>query len=108
MIKKLTEVRVLDKYRVWLRFDDGIEGEVDFSGKPRTGVYVPWEDYDYFRRAQVGPSGELVWDDQVDFSPTSIHHPIFMRSTASFQHRSRFTAGHNPGQPSPTGAGLCR
>jgi len=108
MIKKLTEVRVLDKYRVWLRFDDGIEGEVDFSAKPRTGVYVPWEDYDYFRRAQVGPSGELVWDDQVDFSPTSIHHPISCDLQRVFSTDLDSPSGHNPGQPSPTGAGLCR
>ena len=72
MIKKLTEVRVLDNYRIWLHFDDGIEGEVDFSLKPRTGVYAPWQDYDYFRRARVGPCGELFWDDQVDFSPDSL------------------------------------
>ena len=80
MIKKLTEVRVLDNYRLWLRFDDGIEGEVDFSRKARTGVYAPWEDYDYFRRAQVGPSGELVWDDQVDFSPDSLWFQVTGRA----------------------------
>ena len=52
--------RFRENYRIWLRFDDGVEGEVDFSGKPRTGVYSGWGDYENFRRAHVGDCGELV------------------------------------------------
>lgn len=57
MVKKLTEIRVLEGYRVWVRFDDGVEGEVDFSQKPHTGVYAPWQDYGYFRRVRIGEFG---------------------------------------------------
>ena len=67
-MKRLTEIHVLEGYRVWVRFDDGVEGEVDFSKKAHTGVFAPWKDYDYFRRARVGEYGDLLWDDQVDFS----------------------------------------
>jgi Protein of unknown function (DUF2442) len=76
MIRKLTEIRVLDGYRVWVRFDDGAQGEVDFSQKPRTGVYTPWQDYNYFRTARIGEFGDLVWDDQVDFSADSLWRAI--------------------------------
>ncbi|PWU17710.1 MAG: DUF2442 domain-containing protein [Verrucomicrobia bacterium] len=72
MMRRLTEIRVQDGYRIWVRFDDGVEGEVDFSKKPRTGVYASWQDYEYFRRARVGEFGELVWDNQVDFSADSL------------------------------------
>jgi hypothetical protein len=71
-MKKITALNVLDHYRVWLRFDDGVEGEVDFSHKPRTGVYAPWQDYNCFRRAHIGQYGELRWDDQLDFGPDSL------------------------------------
>lgn len=71
-MKKIIALKVLEQYRVWLRFDDGVEGEVDFSDKRRTGVYAPWRDYSYFRRAQVGQHGELRWDDQLDFGPDSL------------------------------------
>jgi len=71
-MKKITALKVLDHYRVWLRFDDGVEGEVDFSRKPHTGVYAPWQDYDYFRRARIGDYGELRWDDQLDFGADSL------------------------------------
>lgn len=71
-MKKITELKVLNDYRVWLRFDDGSEGEADFSRVPRTGVYSFWRDYENFRKARVGDCGELMWNDQIDFCPDSL------------------------------------
>jgi hypothetical protein len=71
-MKRIVTIKVLDGYRVWLRFSDGAEGAVDFSQKPRTGVYSSWNDYDRFRQARIGDYGELVWDDQLDFCPDSL------------------------------------
>jgi hypothetical protein len=72
MVKKITGVKVLENYRVHLRFDDGVEGEVDFSKKPRIGVYAAWADYANVRKARVGDCGELVWDNELDFSADSL------------------------------------
>ncbi len=71
-MKRIVAVRVLESYRVWLRFDDGVEGEVDFSQKPRTGVFAAWQDYEFFRQARLGDAGELVWDDQIDYCPDAL------------------------------------
>jgi len=71
-MKKITALKVLDNYRVWLRFNDGVEGEVDFSQKPRTGVYASWNRYENFRAARIGDCGELMWDSQLDFCPDSL------------------------------------
>ena len=71
-MKKITGLKVLENYRIRLRFDDGVEGEVDFTHKARTGVYAPWQDYEFFRRARIGEYGELRWDDQLDFGPDSL------------------------------------
>ena len=71
-MKKITAIKVLNNYRVWLRFSDGAEGEIDFSSKPRTGVFAFWSDYENFRRARVGDGDELVWNDQIDFCADSL------------------------------------
>ena len=71
-MKKITAIKVLDDYRVWLRFNDGVEGEVDFSRKPRTGVFAAWNSYENFRQAHIGDCGELLWDSQLDFCPDSL------------------------------------
>jgi hypothetical protein len=71
-MKKITTLKILDNYRVWLRFNDGVEGEADFSSKPRTGVFAFWNSYDNFCNARIGDFGELLWNDQLDFCPDSL------------------------------------
>ena len=67
-MKKITALKILENYRVWLRFDDGVEGEVDFSIKPRTGVFAPWNDYEFYRQARLGEQGRtLTWPGELDF-----------------------------------------
>jgi hypothetical protein len=53
-MKKITSLKVLESYRVSLRFNDGAEGEINF------------------RKARTGDSGELIWNDQIDFCPDSL------------------------------------
>lgn len=71
-MKKITALKVLDNFRIWLRFDDGVEGEVNFSSKSRTGVFAFWDNYDNFHKARIGDCGELIWNDQIDFSADSL------------------------------------
>ena len=71
-MKKITAIKVLENYRVWLRFNDGVEGELDFSSKPRTGVFAFWNSYENFRKARIGDYSELLWNDQLDFCPDSL------------------------------------
>ena len=42
------EVRALEPYRIWLRYDDGVEGEVDLSDVSSDGVFAAWEDHSFF------------------------------------------------------------
>ena len=71
-MKKITRLKILDGYRVWLAFNDGAEGEADFSQKPRTGVFAFWNNYENFCKARIGDFGELIWNDQIDFCPDSL------------------------------------
>jgi len=71
-MKKITSLKILDNYRVWLRFNDGAAGEVDFSSKGRTGVFAFWNNYENFRKARIDDIGGLVWDDQIDFCADSL------------------------------------
>ncbi len=71
-MKKITSLKILNDYRVWLRFNDGAEGEIDFSSKLRTGVFAFWNDYENFRKARIGDCDELIWNDQIDFCSDSL------------------------------------
>lgn len=41
---KPVEVKALANYRIWLRYDDGTEGEVDLSDLAGRGAFKAWEE----------------------------------------------------------------
>jgi hypothetical protein len=71
-----TAVKVLENYRLWVRFSDGVEGIVDLSEFAGKGIFALWNDYREFERAHVGPDGEIAWNDQIDMCPDAIYLKI--------------------------------
>ncbi len=54
-------------YRVWMRFDDGLEGEVDLSDLVGKGVFEAWESIDFFNQVRVDPKTDtLAWGEEID------------------------------------------
>jgi len=72
-MRRITEVKVLQDYRLDLVFDDGVCGTVDLSEMAGKGVFALWRDYPAFERVRIGSSGELVWSDQIDLCPDSLY-----------------------------------
>jgi hypothetical protein len=67
------EVKALDRYRLWLRYSDGVEGIVDLSDFAGDGVFALWNDYQAFAAVHIGTSGEITWNDEVDLCPDALY-----------------------------------
>jgi hypothetical protein len=72
-MRKITEVKVLQGYCLELKFDNGVCGMVDLSNLAGRGVFALWQDRHFFEQAQIGSSGELIWEDQIDLCPDSLY-----------------------------------
>ena len=72
-MRRVTNVKVLQAYRLELTFDDGTSGTVDLSHLAGKGVFACWNDPAAFAQARVGPSGELAWGDQIDLCPDALY-----------------------------------
>ena len=70
---KPVEVKALPKYKLWVRYSDGAQGEVDLSHLAGKGVFSIWNDAKVFERVRIGESGEFVWNENVDLCPDSIY-----------------------------------
>ncbi len=70
---RLVSVKPLEGYRLWLAYDDGVEGTVDLSKWVGKGVFALWEDERRFRDVRIGDAGELVWDNQVDLCSDALY-----------------------------------
>ena len=72
-MKKISEVKVLQGYRLELVFDDGARGGVDLSGLVGKGVFAIWRDRRIFEQVQIGSFGELVGGDQIELCPDALY-----------------------------------
>ena len=69
----ISEVRVLPGFRLWLRYKDGVEGEVDLSDLAGRGVFAAWHNREFFESVRIDESGALEWGDQLDLCPDSLY-----------------------------------
>lgn len=70
---KIAEVRVLEGYRLWLRYTNGAKGEVDLSDIAGRGVFKAWDDRQFFENVRVDESGTLAWGDEIDLCPDALY-----------------------------------
>ena len=70
---KPVAVRVLDGYRLWLRYTDGAEGEVDLSHLAGQGVFKVWQSRETFEAVRIGIGGALEWPGDVDLCPDAVY-----------------------------------
>lgn len=72
-MRQITNVKVLEGYRLELEFDDGVSGGVDLSDLVGKGVFALWRDRRAFEQVRVGSSGELAWGDKIDLCPDALY-----------------------------------
>jgi hypothetical protein len=74
----IVEAEYIGDYRIWLRFDDGAEGEVDLAGELGGPVFQPLRNLNTFRQFRLHPElRTIVWPNGADFAPE------FLRSKLS-------------------------
>jgi hypothetical protein len=57
---KLVDVKAHPDYKLWLRYADGTEGEVDLSAFAGKGVFKIWDDYCVFESVYIGEHGQVA------------------------------------------------
>ena len=70
---KPVQVRALPNHRIYIKYSDGAEGEVDLSDLVGKGVFEAWRDVDFFKRVQVGPGRQIRWSDEIELCPDSVY-----------------------------------
>src|SRR5688572_12385420 len=70
---KILEARPLDDYKIWLKFDNNTEGEVDLSYLAGKGVFALWNDHEDFRKVSIGNGRSLAWSDEIDIDADSLY-----------------------------------
>ncbi len=72
-IPKILEARPLDRYKVWLKFNDNTAGEVDLSHLSGKGIFSFWKDYKNFEKISIEGGRSLTWSDEIDLDADSLY-----------------------------------
>lgn len=74
---KLKEAKYRGDYRVWLKFADGVEGEVDLEKELWGEVFQPLRDKTRFAELCVNDDFDtLAWPNGADFAPEFLYQQL--------------------------------
>ena len=70
MIPRVIDARHIEKYTIWVKFNDGSEGEIDLKEELWGPIFEPLKDINLFRNFSVNPDlHTITWENGADFSP---------------------------------------
>ena len=79
MLVDVIDVRPEDKYVLWLKFEDGTEGNVDIKELlgEFSGVFDKLNDIEFFRSVKVDSEiGTISWAGNVDLCPDVLYSAV--------------------------------
>jgi len=77
MILHVKEAKYLRDYVIWVKFNDGIAGEVDLSLELTGEIFGPLKDKEVFKSFKVDPTLEtIVWGNGADLAPEFLHDNV--------------------------------
>ncbi len=78
MLKDIIEVKPLQDYQLYLKFEDNQEGLIDISQLIEfKGIFEPLQDLDYFQSVKLNPEwGTIYWENGADLDPDVLYSII--------------------------------
>lgn len=73
---KPIQIKALENYKLWVKYSDGVEGEVDLSALAGRRVFSLWNDYKNFQMVYIGSSGQIAWSKEIEICPDAVYMEI--------------------------------
>ena len=74
---KATSVKALEKYKIFVSFNDGTEGVYDLQNAAGKGVFKSWDENDTFNKVFINEeNGAISWPGEIDIDTLNIYFVI--------------------------------
>ncbi len=71
---RITEARYIKDHVVWLRFSDGLEGQIDLGPQLGGEIFKPLKKPEYFKKFKLDDDAmTLTWPNGADFAPEFLY-----------------------------------
>lgn len=86
MLKDIVAVKPLEDYKLYLRFEDDVEGVVDIAELIQfAGIFEPLSNPAYFTQVTVNPDlGTICWDNGADLDPDVLYSLVTNQSLPGY------------------------
>lgn len=68
-MNKVVEIKVLEDYKIWIKFNDGVTKTIDFTPFIGKGISAELKDKEYFNKVTIESGGGIEWPNGYDFCP---------------------------------------
>lgn len=70
---KPVSVKALPGYKLWIKYENGEEGEIDISHLAEKGIFKIWKVAGKFEDVTIAQSGAIKWSDDVELCPDALY-----------------------------------
>ena len=88
------DVKALDGYRIWIKFSDGAEGELDLCHLVGKGVFKAWDDRRFFENVRITPYEAVTWGEDLDLCPDTFYLELTGRTVEEVERESAQISAH--------------
>lgn len=72
-LRKIVDYKVKEPYKIWLKYDDGIEGVIDLGDLAGVGVFKVWDDLKFFAQMKVERGRRVYWSEDLDLCSDALY-----------------------------------
>jgi len=73
MYYNVVEAKYLRDFTIWVKFEDGSQGEIDLASELWGPVFEPLKDPEIFRNFEVAEYGTVAWPNGADLAPEFLY-----------------------------------
>jgi hypothetical protein len=67
-------VKIIEPYKIWVQFNDGVEGIIDLSNLSGKGIFKLWNSNDFFNGVFINSETKAIsWNEDIELCPNSIY-----------------------------------
>jgi hypothetical protein len=87
---RVTQCKASRDYRLWLKFDDGVEGSVFLGNLLEIGAFRAWRNVEQFCDAAVDPGeATVVWNTGIRLDPDILYQDLLAQTGNVFNDTGR-------------------
>ncbi|MCZ2459668.1 MAG: DUF2442 domain-containing protein [Chitinophagales bacterium] len=87
---KVISVKALEKYKLFVSFDDGVSGMLDLQDLAQKGVFKYWDEDDNFKKVFIHPDlNYITWPGDLDIDTINSYCTIKGIDPEDFLHSEK-------------------